>query len=58
MEIRCNRKSTVFCSQYSFDGWHQLLDGGPIADAILDRIIKVLIRLLYMENHYVKNIQN
>ena len=21
------------------DGWHQLLKGGPIADAILDRII-------------------
>lgn len=39
MEIRCNRRSTIFCSQYSFDGWHQLLDGGPIADAILDRII-------------------
>ena len=39
MEIRCNRKSTIFCSQYSFDGWYQLLDGGPIADAILDRII-------------------
>lgn len=39
MEIRCNKKSTIFCSQYSFDGWHQLLDGGPIADAILDKII-------------------
>ncbi|WP_370866082.1 ATP-binding protein [Holdemanella sp. MSK.7.32] len=26
-------------SQYSLDGWHQLLKGGPIADAILDRII-------------------
>lgn len=39
MEIRCNRKSTIFYNQYSFDGWHQLLDGGPIADAILDRII-------------------
>jgi len=39
MEIRCNKKSTIFCSQYSFDGWHQLLDGGPIADAILGRII-------------------
>lgn len=24
MEIRCNRKSTIFYSQYSFDGWHQL----------------------------------
>lgn len=39
MEIRCNRRSTIFCSQYSFDGWHQLLNEGPIADAILDRII-------------------
>ena len=39
MEIRCNNKSTIFYSRYSFNGWHQLLDGGPIADAILDRII-------------------
>ena len=39
MEIQCNKKSTIFCSQYSFDGWHQLLNGGPIEDAILDRII-------------------
>lgn len=39
MEIRCNKKSTIFCSQYSFDGWHKLLNGGPIADAILDRIV-------------------
>lgn len=29
MEIRCNKKSTIFFSQYSFDGWHQLLNGGP-----------------------------
>ena len=39
MEIRCNRRSTTFSSQYSFNGWHQLLNGGPIADTILDRII-------------------
>ena len=39
MEKRCNKKSTIFCSQYSFDGWHQSVDGGPIADAILDRIV-------------------
>ncbi len=39
MEIHCNRKLTIFYSQYPFDGWHQLLNGGPIADAILDRII-------------------
>lgn len=39
IEKRCNKKSMIFCSQYSFDGWHQSLNGGPIADAILDRIV-------------------
>lgn len=39
MEVRCNRKSTIFCSQYSFEGWHARLGNGPVADAILDRII-------------------
>lgn len=29
----------IFCNQYSFDGWHQALAEGPVADAILDRII-------------------
>lgn len=38
MEIRSNRKSTIFCSQYSYEGWHERLGGGPVADAILDRI--------------------
>lgn len=39
MEARCNKKSTIFCSQYSCDGWHTRMGGGPIADSILDRII-------------------
>lgn len=39
MEIRRNKKSTILCNQFSFDGWNQLLNGGPIADAILNRII-------------------
>ena len=39
MEKRTNRKSTIFCSQWSPEGWHDKLGNGPIADAILDRII-------------------
>ena len=39
MESRCNKKSTIFCSRWTPEGWHQRLGDGPIADAILDRII-------------------
>lgn len=53
MEIRCNKKSTIFCSQYSFDGWHQLLNGGPIADAILDRIINLIDHLTHYPHEYL-----
>ena len=38
MECRTNRKSTIFCSQWTKLGWHERLGGGPVADAILDRI--------------------
>lgn len=39
IESRCNRKSTIFCSQWSPQGWYQRLGEGPVADAILDRIL-------------------
>ena len=39
MEKRTNKKSTIFCSQWSPEGWHEKLGNGPIADAILDRIV-------------------
>lgn len=39
MELRCNKKSTIFCSQYAYEGWHDKLGNGPVADGILDRII-------------------
>ncbi len=39
LEIRANKKSTIFASQFSPEGWHERLGGGPVADAILDRII-------------------
>lgn len=38
MEKRTNKKSTIFCSQWSPEGWHEKLGNGPVADAILDRI--------------------
>ena len=38
IEMRCNSRSIIFCSQYAYDGWHKFLNGGPIADAILDRV--------------------
>ncbi len=38
---RRKRSSTIFCSQYSKDGWYEQLggDASPLADAILDRIV-------------------
>ena len=37
---RRRRSSTIFCSQYSSDGWYDQLGGddSPLAEAILDRI--------------------
>lgn len=39
MEYRCQRASTIFCSQFVPEGWHERLGGSAIADSILDRII-------------------
>ena len=39
MEYRCGRASTVFCSQFVAEGWHERLGGSALADSILDRII-------------------
>lgn len=38
---RRKKSSTIFCSQYSSDGWYEQLGGtdSPLADAILDRIV-------------------
>ena len=38
---RRKKSSTIFCSQYASDGWYEQLGGtdGPLADAILDRIV-------------------
>lgn len=39
LEYRLGKASTIFCSQFSYEGWHQQLGSGAVADAILDRII-------------------
>lgn len=38
---RRKKSSTIFCSQYSKEGWYEQLggDASPLADAILDRIV-------------------
>jgi len=38
---RRKKSSTILCSQYRSDGWYEQLggDAGPLADAILDRIV-------------------
>lgn len=58
MELRCNKKSTILCSQWTPEGWHQKLGGGPIANAILDRIInssyKILLEGTSMREEYSK----
>lgn len=39
IHYRHKRGSTVFCSQFSYAGWHTKIGEAVIADAILDRIV-------------------
>lgn len=39
VERRYQSKSTIFCTQFKIESWHERLGGGVHADAILDRII-------------------
>ncbi len=39
MEIRCGESSTILCSQFLPEGWHERLGGSALADSILDRVI-------------------
>ena len=38
-EARQQVSSTIFCSQFDPQGWHEKLGNPTIADAILDRIV-------------------
>lgn len=46
IESRLKRASTIFCSQFSPEGWHAKLGQAQVADAILDRIIHDSYHLL------------
>lgn len=46
VEARLKRTSTIFCSQYSPEGWHSKLGQAQIADAILDRIVHDSYKIL------------
>jgi DNA replication protein DnaC len=39
MEYRCRQSSTIICSQFIPEGWHERLGGSALADSILDRIV-------------------
>ena len=58
MEARSNKKSTILCSQWSPEGWYQKLGEGPVADAILDRILNssytILLQGKSMREEYSK----
>jgi DNA replication protein DnaC len=39
IHARHKRASTIFCSQFTPEGWHARMPEAPLADAILDRIV-------------------
>jgi len=39
VELRHKKGSTIFASQFRAEGWHGKIGEGPLADAILDRIM-------------------
>ena len=45
MEYRCGVASTIFCSQFVTEGWHERLGNSVVADSILDRIIHTAYKI-------------
>ena len=58
IEKRTNRKSTILCSQWTPEGWLEKLGNGPVAEALLDRIInssyKIFLQGKSMREEYSK----
>ena len=46
LEARLNKVSTIFCSQFSPEGWHTKIENPQLADAILDRIVPNSFKIL------------
>lgn len=46
VDSRCGNGSTIFSSQFNTEGWYGRIGEGPLADAILDRILHNSYRIL------------
>ena len=46
IEARLHKTSTIFCSQFSPDGWHHKIENVQLADAILDRVVHNSYKIL------------
>lgn len=46
IEARLKRTSTIFCTQFSPEGWYQKIENPQLAEAILDRIIHSAYNIL------------
>ena len=46
IESRLKTASTIFCTQYAPEGWHEKIDNVQIADAILNRIVHDSYKIL------------
>ena len=46
IESRHKASSTIFCSQFSPGGWHEMIGQDTLADAILDRIVHDSYKIL------------
>ena len=49
-DARHKKASTIYCSQYDVGGWHTQLGGGPIAEAICDRIVHDSYKIIIASN--------
>lgn len=46
LESRCEKSSTIVCSQFLPEGWHERLGGSVLAESILDRLTPKAHRLI------------
>ena len=58
IESRLKTPSTIFCTQYSLEGWHEKIDNIQITDAILDRIVHDSYKICLMEKSPSENVMS